>query len=67
MTPSYTPDDLENAYLDVTDNHLSLKRAASKHEVPRVSLWNRLHGINPRGDRLQDQRLSPAEEQKLVQ
>lgn len=63
---SYTQDDLENAYLDVTDNHLSLRQAASKHGVPRATLWNRLNGIRSLNDRLQEQRLSPAEEQSLA-
>ena len=67
MAPSYTLDDLENAYLDVTDNHLSIRRSASKHGVPRASLENRLNGINLRSDRLQEQSLSPAEEQKLAE
>ena len=63
----YNQDDVENAYLDVTDNHLSMRKACAKHGVPKTTLWNRLNGIRALNERSQEQRLSPAEERSLAE
>lgn len=67
MPALYTQDDVENAYLDVTDNHLPLRRAAAKHGVPRATLQDRLRGIRPLNERFQtNQKLSSVKEDQLV-
>ena len=67
MPPNYTEDEVENAYLDVTDNHLSINQAAAKYGIPRSTLWNRLHGIRSWNERnVGPQRLSSVEERDLA-
>lgn len=45
---SYTEEDVSNAIFDITENGLSLRRAAEKHWVPKSTLSARMHGRKPR-------------------
>lgn len=64
---SYTEDDMLDAYLDVTDNHVSIRKAAQMHGIPHQTLSDRLQGTHAQKDQVQPgQRLSPAQEQRLV-
>ncbi|KAJ0131033.1 Uncharacterized protein HZ326_25879 [Fusarium oxysporum f. sp. albedinis] len=42
---SYTENDVIEAILDVTDNHLSQHQAAQKHGMPQTTLSDRLRGL----------------------
>ncbi|KAK6063722.1 transposase [Seiridium cupressi] len=64
--PSYSKDDLLNAYLEV-DKGASQKKAAQKWGVPRTVLSDRLHGRLSKADTIHPkQRLLPAEEDQIV-
>jgi len=65
--PSYTLNSIASAYLDVTDNGLSVRRAAQKHGIPYQTLSDRLKGIIERDEVIQpNQRLLPSQEETIV-
>ena len=66
--PSYTEEDVMNAIHDVTENGVSLSKAAAQHAVPKITLSHRMNGIAAKSETIQPaQRLSPAEENRVVQ
>jgi hypothetical protein len=42
----YTEEDVMNALFDISDNGLSLRKAASKHNVPSCTLSGRGKGLH---------------------
>ena len=66
--PSYTDKDIANAYLDVTDNKLSIRQAAQKNGIPYTTLNDRLKGIPSKEETIQTQRrLTEPQEKRLVE
>ncbi len=65
--PSYTEDSMADAYLNVADNGMSVRKAAEKHGIPHTSLSARLRGRTAKAEAIQPaQLLSVAQEQRLV-
>lgn len=66
--PQYTEDCVCDAYIEVTDNGMSVRKAAQKYGVPPSTLSGRMSGRFAKKDTLQPaKRLSEAEEHSVVQ
>ncbi|OBS14974.1 hypothetical protein FPOA_28799 [Fusarium poae] len=64
---SYTENDVIEAILDVTDNHLSQHQAAQKHGMPQTTLSDRLRGLPSKSEVTQPaQLLYKSQEARLV-
>ena len=58
---------MADAYLDVMDNGLSIRKSAQKHRIPASTLFSRLRGIPAKVETVQrTQRLSPTQEERLT-
>ena len=65
--PRYSEDQLLDAYIEVTENRMSVRKAAQKHGVPATTLSARLNGRPPRAEAQQHrQRISPVQETRLT-
>ncbi|RKK06786.1 hypothetical protein BFJ65_g18340 [Fusarium oxysporum f. sp. cepae] len=63
----YTENDVIEAILDVTDNHLSQHQAAQKHGMPQTTLSDRLRGLPSKSEVTQPaQLLYKSQEARLV-
>jgi hypothetical protein len=49
----YTEDDVANAILAITDDGLSLNKAAQQHGIPKQTLLDQMHGKGAKGDQVQ--------------
>ncbi len=66
MASSYTEEDINNALLDI-ENGLSIRRASTRWGIPRMTLFHRKHGTQPRNLAYQPrQKLSKIQEDHLV-
>ncbi|KAM5529670.1 transposase [Fusarium oxysporum f. sp. phaseoli] len=64
---SYTENDVIEAMLDVTVNHLSQHQAAQKHGMPQTTLSDRLRGLPSKSEVIQPaQLLYKSQESRLV-
>ncbi len=68
MAP-YTGTDVADAIFDVTDNGLSVNKAAQKYNVPATTISARMNGVNKTRAEGQEvkQRLTPDEEHRLIE
>jgi hypothetical protein len=49
----HTEDEVANAILAVTDDGLSLNKAAQQHDIPKQTLSDQMHGKGAKGDQVQ--------------
>lgn len=66
----YTEEDVLNALFDISDNGLSLNKAAQKHNVPPSTLSGRRRGLPAKSDseaQPSNSRLSVAQENTIVE
>jgi DNA-directed RNA polymerase specialized sigma24 family protein len=54
-TTGYVEDNLADAILAVTDEGLSINKAAQQYDVPRSTISSRLHGRGAQKDQVQPQ------------
>jgi transposase-like protein len=55
VTTGHNEDDLADAILSVTDEGLSINKAAQQYGVPRSTISSRLHGRGAQKDQVQPQ------------
>lgn len=67
MAP-YTKDDITNAIFNVTNNGLSMNKAAQKYNIPTTTINARINGVNrtkSKGQKVK-QRLTPNKKHRLT-
>ncbi|CAE6401416.1 unnamed protein product [Rhizoctonia solani] len=66
-SPKYTEKALQLAIADVESGEYTYKDAAERRQVPKTTIWNRMHGRQDRHTAHEhEQALSPAEEFEIV-
>jgi phage/plasmid-associated DNA primase len=64
----YTEDNVANTVLAITDDSLSLNKAAQQHGIPKQTLSDRMHGKGAKGDQVQlKSRISKTNKNRISQ